>query len=147
MTGCRSESNTIVVDASLVYRLVIDHPTQKIVQAHFQEWLAQEIRLIAPSLWIHEITSAITKAVHFKLVDSEDGKKALNQALTLNIEIATADESLAEAAFSWTLQLGRARAYDSFYLALADAHNAPLWTADGKLVRAVNQDWVKLGTE
>jgi predicted nucleic acid-binding protein len=41
--------------------------------------------------------------------------------------------------------LNRAAAYDSFCLALAEAMQCELWTADRRLVNAVNLPWVRLG--
>ncbi|MEM7534239.1 MAG: type II toxin-antitoxin system VapC family toxin [Chloroflexota bacterium] len=146
-TNERSSSDIIVIDASLVFRLVVHHPTQPIVQEHFQAWIDQGHDLITPSLWFYEITSAITKAIHFKHLTQPEADSALQQAFDLDIEVIQPSETLAINAAAWTTKLQRANAYDSFYLALADYYNAPLWTADGKLVRAVNQAWVRLGTE
>lgn len=143
----RSESQYLVIDASLTLRLVVRNPAQSIVQERFQKWAENKLSFITPSLWVYEITSAINKSVFFKHLTIDEGTKALEQALALRIEVVVPNETLSKAAFSWTQRLHRASAYDSFYLALADEYNAPLWTADGKLYRAVNQDWCQLGTE
>ena len=91
------------------------------------------------------MTSAISKGVHFKSFSETEGKIALQQALALPIEMIAPNERLTTVAFNWTMKLNRANAYDCFYLALADEQNSPLWTADHKLVNAVNLDWVRLG--
>ncbi len=46
-------------------------------------------------------------------------------------------------AFDWTVRLNQAAAYDSFYLALAEALRCELWTADQHLYDAVGQPWVR----
>jgi predicted nucleic acid-binding protein len=42
------------------------------------------------------------------------------------------------------MQLKRAAAYDSFYLALAETLRSELWTADKRLVNAAGVSWVHL---
>jgi len=147
MANDRSDSEIITIDASLTLRLVLNNPAQATVRAYFEEWSERGCLLIAPTLWVYETTSAIHKSVHFEQLTKEEGEEALQQALALDIDIIAPNATLAKAAFIWTTKLHRASAYDSFYLALADEYGAPLWTADGKLINAVNLDWVRLGTE
>ena len=47
------------------------------------------------------------------------------------------DEELALAALRWSSKLGQARAYDAFYVALAEKKRALLWTADARLVQGL----------
>lgn len=143
----RANSEIIVIDASLCLRLALPNPSQLTVQKHFREWINKGYSLIAPSLWVYEVTSAINKSVRFEQITHDEGEETLRQILSLAIEVVPPSEVLAAAAFEWKTKLQRASAYDSFYLALADDNNAPMWTADGRLVRAVNQAWVQLGTE
>jgi len=147
MASDRSDSEILVIDASLTLRLVLDNSAQATVQAYFEGWIEHGCSFTAPTLWVYETTSAIHKSVHFEQLTKKEGEEALQQVLTLNVDVIAPSATLAKAAFDWTTKLKRASAYDSFYLALADEHDAPLWTADGKLVRAVNLDWVRLGTE
>jgi predicted nucleic acid-binding protein len=105
----------------------------------------QVVQLAVPALWVYEVTSTLAKAVYFKQVTAEESKAALHQALDLDIEIIAPDESQSLLALDWALRLNRAAAYDSYYLAIADALEAPLWTADQRLVNAVRDqklDWV-----
>jgi predicted nucleic acid-binding protein len=46
-------------------------------------------------------------------------------------------------ALEWTLRLKRASAYDSYYLALAEALKCDLWTFDRRLFNAVDLSWVR----
>lgn len=80
-------------------------------------------------------------------MEKDAGKVAISQILGMHIEFISPTDRLAKAAFEWTQKLKRASAYDSFYLAIADEYNAPLWTADGNLVRSANVDWIHVGTE
>ena len=58
--------------------------------------------------------------------------------------VAAPDDELVRKALAWTLRLGRAAAYDSFYLALADRLGCDLWSADWYLARAVDVAWVRV---
>ena len=147
MATDRSDSEIIIIDASLTLRLVLNNSAQETVRGYFDHWFDQGLSLKAPTLWVYEVTSAIHKSVHFQQLTAEEGEEALQQALGLDIDVVAPNEALAKAAFVWTSKLNRSSAYDSFYLALADEYAAPLWTADGKLYRAVNKEWCHLGTE
>lgn len=142
----RAHSQAVVVDASLTFRLIIACPGQAVVRDRFQEWVHAGRDLVAPTLWSYELTSALTKAVHFGDLTSEEASAALNQTFALNFALIAPDQAMAQAAMAWSVRLQRANAYDCFYLALADHLQAPLWTADAKLVRAANLSWVQLGT-
>ena len=52
------------------------------------------------------------------------------------------DNTLVELAYDWTRRLDRIAAYDSFYLALTESLSAEFWTADQRLVNAVDLPWV-----
>lgn len=123
-----------VIDASLVIKAVLPNPEF----ARCQAVLAQlkNRRLIVPALWIYEITSALAKAVHFEQLTASEARSALHQAMSLGVQVILPDETQANLAFDQALQLNRAAAYDSFYLATANALEADFWTADQRLVHS-----------
>jgi len=123
-----------VIDASLVIKAILPNPEF----ARCQAVLAQlkDRRLIVPALWIYEITSALAKAVHFKQLTASEARSALHQAMSLGVQVILPDETQANLAFDQTLQLNRAAAYNSFYLATANALDADFWTADQRLVHS-----------
>ena len=61
----------------------------------------------------------------------------------LGVRLVLPDASQNRQAFDWTLRLNRAAAYDSYYLALAEALECDLWTADRRLLNAVDLPWVR----
>lgn len=134
----------LVVDASFAIRLVTPHPQRNFFIALSEEWLAQRFELYAPSLWLYEVTSAITKLVRFKELTEIQGREILLLLQKLDVQLFEMDEILIGKAFEWTVQLNRAAAYDCFYLALAERLRCEFWTADQRLVNAVNQPWVRL---
>ena len=133
----------LVVDASLVFRLLLPGSHQAEVQSLVARWLADGYEMHAPSLWAYELTSALCKTVHFGQVTAEEGARTLALALRLGVRLVVPDDGLVRRAFAWTLRLERAAAYDSFYLALAEELGCDLWTADRRLARAVGLPWVR----
>lgn len=135
---------SLVVDASLVFRLILPGPHQAEVQSLVTRWLADGYEMQAPSLGVYEFTSALCKAVHFGQITTEEGKRALALAQHLQVRWVAPYDELVRRAFEWTQRLNRAAAYDSFYLALAEALQGELWTADRRLYHAVDRPWVHL---
>lgn len=136
-------SDLAIVDASLVVKALLPNPELQACQAVLVR--LKDTPLVAPALWIYEITSAFTKAVQFNQITVEEGRAAIRIALGLGVQVIIPDEAQSLLAFSWTLKLKRASAYDSFYLAIAEALEAELWTADRRLFRSLepfNLDWL-----
>ena len=134
----------LVVDASFSIRLVAPHSQRDYFRALSQQWLAKDFEFCAPSLWIYEVTSALTKLVRFGELSEGQGREILQLLRKSEIQLFEMDEILVEKSFAWTMQLNRTAAYDCFYLALAESLDCELWTADQRLVNAANQPWVKL---
>ncbi len=66
--------------------------------------------------------------------------------LALRVELFPLTPDQARAAVAWAARLGQRRAYDGFYLALAEEVGAELWSADLRLVASVRQagtPWVQ----
>jgi predicted nucleic acid-binding protein len=134
----------LVVDASLVFRLILPGPYQAGVQSLVAGWLADGYEMHAPSLWVYEITSALCKTVHFGQVTVDEGERALTLTQALGVRSVGPYDELVRRAYEWTQRLDRAAAYDSFYLALAEGMQCELWTADRRLTNTVDLPWVHL---
>jgi predicted nucleic acid-binding protein len=107
-----------------------------------QEWRNARRLLVAPELMAYELTTAMTKAVRFGQLPPAEARQSLLLAFEKGVQLVGFSTELAEMAFLWTLRLGRAAAYDSFYLALAEQLGCELWTADERLWHAANVSWV-----
>jgi predicted nucleic acid-binding protein len=59
--------------------------------------------------------------------------------LSIDIELVSLSDALCRSAFEWALRLGQSRAYDAFYLAVAEAQQVELWTADRRLANGAHQ--------
>jgi len=134
--------STLVVDAGLALKLVLPGPEQTRLQALVDKWRRDGAALVAPDLWLYEVTSALAKAVHFEVLTDEEGRRALGLLHRLDVRLVPPDATLAALAYDWTRRLRRAAAYDSFYLALAETLGVDLWTTDMRLRTAVDLPWV-----
>ncbi|MFC2023812.1 type II toxin-antitoxin system VapC family toxin [Chloroflexota bacterium] len=132
-----------MVDASLVYRLILPGTHQAEVQSLVAGWLADGYEMHAPMLWAYELTSALCKTVHFGQITAQEAERALKLGQSLGLRLVAPDDELVRSAFEWTLRLRRAAAYDSFYLALAEGLNCELWTTDRRLCNALDLPWVR----
>jgi predicted nucleic acid-binding protein len=134
----------LVVDASLAFRLILPGVHQDQVRSLVEQWLVDGYEMIAPSLWVYEVTSALCKTVHFGQLTADEGEHTLDLARRLGVRLVPPYDELVQRAFEWTLRLKRAAAYDSFYLALAEGLQCELWTADRRLHNSVDLPWVRL---
>lgn len=132
----------LVVDASFTIKLILPNPEQSRCRELMAEWMRNGVTLYTPTLWLYEVTSALTKATHFDILTEIEGRQALKLAQGLDLQLIHPDNTLVELAYDWTRRLGRAAAYDSFYLALTESLSAEFWTVDKRLANAVNVSWV-----
>ena len=132
-----------VIDASVTLKLVLPSPLRVECSALVNDLVSRGFELIAPALWAYETTSTLCKAVHFGQLTPDEGERTLLQLMSLGVRLVLPDVSQNRQAFDWTLRLNRAAAYDSYYLALAEALECDLWTADRRLLNAVDLPWVR----
>lgn len=133
----------VVIDASVAVKAVLPNPMQAHCLSLVQTFT--EMQPAAPALWAYETTSAVAKAVHFKELTEKEARQVLEKLDNLGVHLFLADAEQNQAAFEWTLQLKRASAYDSYYLALARTLECELWTADKRLFNALQDahlDWL-----
>jgi predicted nucleic acid-binding protein len=79
------------------------------------------------------------------LIAAERAREAVEDLFALEIETAPLDAPLSRSALAWAERLGQSRAYDGFYLALAEGLGAEVWTADRRLANGaqkVGAAWV-----
>jgi predicted nucleic acid-binding protein len=75
----------------------------------------------------------------------EEGRTAIDDVIALDITVIAMTPAHCRAAFSWADRLGQSKAYDGFYLALADELAATFYTTDQRLVNSAQQkgiSWV-----
>ena len=131
----------VIIDASVAIKAILPNPLQEHCRTLVQSFI--EVQPVAPALWIYETTSAISKAVHFEQLTNNEGRQALEQVEALRVRLFVPDIEQNRNAYDWTRRLNRASAYDSFYLALAQALECDFWTADRRLFNALRDARLK----
>jgi predicted nucleic acid-binding protein len=102
----------------------------------FSAWQQIGEQLMAPSLLEYEVTSALRRAVTLGISDQQLAEKTLRLTSGMGIELVPPSLELDISALYWADRIDQSQAHDTQYLALASRENAPLWTADRRLVNA-----------
>lgn len=138
-------SSPICVDASILIKLVMSGRHESPVVTMWREWHGAAHFIVAPTLLYYEVSNALHRyVVHGELLP-EEAEEALEAALGLNVTLYS-DADMHRRALKLAGQFSLPAAYDAHYLALAEALRAEFWTADRRLVRAVqdNLPWVHM---
>jgi predicted nucleic acid-binding protein len=139
--------SAVVVDASTTIRAIL--PLSKgdpDALDRFITWNQAQVEIYAPEIWLAEVVSVIRQAVYNKWITDDEGRLAVEDVFRLGVEVLPSDVGLCQTALTWASRLGQSKAYDGFYLALAERLSAELWTADEKMSNRAGQlgaDWVK----
>jgi len=135
----------VVVDASLALRWVLKDEKEDKVDSLIYGWAVSLTDMIAPPLFLAEVTNALYLACRRLRLNAKEVKLALHTILELGVRISVPSELYIRSmdlAINYTLT----NAYDAEYLALAELESCELWTADERLARAVrpSPDWLKI---
>ncbi len=131
-------SNSVCVDASLAVAWLFDEQYSENADALRRGWSRRDVRMLVPSLFHPEVTSAIRQRVHFKNILPEDGEAAFSVYLDIPVRIIDRPEMYRKA---WELakKLNLPVCYDMQYLAVAELEDCEFWTADRKLAGLKNR--------
>jgi predicted nucleic acid-binding protein len=137
-------SSWLCVDANLVVRLVAD-PKDEFGRGLWEQWDAEGQQLAAPTLLYYEVTNALYRYRRQGLMSLVAVRLALKAAFSLPLHLY-GEAALHQRALDMAERFSLPAAYDAHYLALAEQLAADFWTADRKLVRAVQDalPWVRL---
>lgn len=128
----------VVVDASVALKWQLpdeDHIPQAL--ALRDDFLIRRtITLVAPSLFLYEVTNAIGMAARRARVSADLADEALANLLACEIEVfPPAPERILGLSRRFSIA-----AYDAAYVALALQLRAELWTGDGPLYQAAGKE-------
>jgi len=146
MTSSPSSSPPVVVDAGFAVAAVLFHPTSPDFRSVLARWYRGDRALLAPAHWLSEAVSTLRKLQFAGQIAEKEARRATSDLFVLGIASMPLDEDLCHSALRWAEELTQAKAYDAFYVALAERENAELWTADRRLARRARQlgaGWVR----
>jgi len=132
--------SSVCIDASVVVALVTPEVQSERALALWTQWMRGDVQVIAPVLLRYEATSALRRKVVRGAMSLPDARRALEGALSLDIELLNPPE-LPLHAFDLAARLNRPAAYDAHYLAVAEMMGSEFWTADEGLYHAVRGDF------
>ncbi len=127
--------SAVCVDASFVVALVTSEAHSARALAMWAEWMREDVEVVSPMLLRYEVTSALRRKAVRGVMSSQDARRSLKEALSLDIELLD-PLHLSLRAFDLAARLDQPATYDAHYLALAEMAGAELWTADQRLCRA-----------
>ena len=136
-------TTSLVCDASVVIRYLLPSAEQPHYQQLWQSWMTTGVTLYAPTLWLYEVMSGLSKGVFFKAITSADAAALIPIVHQLPVELVVPTADISQKALTHTQRLKRKNPYDSYYVVLAQELGCELWTADKKLFNAVGRPWVK----
>ncbi len=124
----------LTVDASVVIAsLLPDEPHRDPALRLLSQFLLDDLKLLTVPLLKYEVTNAVWRALKISRIKPSDAERALRE-----FEFMSIPEN--QVSCIETLKIAHLydrSAYDSAYLALAQAQKAPLVTADKKLYNAL----------
>lgn len=127
-----------VVDANIAVHTALDMTDE--LERFWGRVDQEQITPCAPRLWLSETTSAIRFLHSRKEITSNEAEQALRTIHDLRVEIINEDEELSLRALELAGKLGQSKAYDAFYLALAEKLACDFWTADERLANRCRKD-------
>lgn len=130
-------SGSVVVDASLAIKWLVEEDDSDKAHALLQFWVTQDIDRIAPFLMPFEVVNALHRRVLRGELNVDHCIRMMTQLLESQLELHH-PPSIHVRALQLASQLGQGAVYDSHYLALAESIGCELWTADQRFYRAAS---------
>ena len=129
--------SVVVVDASLAFKWLVEEEDSDKAHAILQSWDNQNVRLAAPHLMPFEVVNALHRRIVQAEMSVQDGAHLIQSLLSSRLELHETP-GLHGRALELASQLRQGAAYDAHYLALAEALDCELWTADERFSRAAS---------
>lgn len=125
-----------VIDANVALKLFFEQPGSELADALFAYFDADpRARFYVPDFFYAECASAFTNYARFSDYSEKEARADMSDLLALALNVMPTIDLATEA---MNIALAhRISGYDAFYVALSQRLNAPLVTADEKLVRAL----------
>ena len=136
----------VVVDASLAIKWVLPEGDSHKANMLLKRWTADRKGIIAPALFTYETTNIIYRQVIDRKFTYEEAKRAHTKLFSIGILLNFSQyEILSTRAMEFAREFSLLATYDAHYLALAERNSCEFWTADARLLKAVQGklSWVR----
>ena len=130
-------SESVVVDASLVFRWLIEEEYSDRAHEAQQHWFNNRVNRVAPHFMPVEVTNVLLQRVKRSDLRIEEGTRMVETLLSSDIELYHTHK-LNNRALELAHQLGQGAVYDCHYLALAELLDREMWTADERYYRCAS---------
>jgi predicted nucleic acid-binding protein len=131
--------NVVVVDTSIVIKWIIDEPDSDIAMTLLVKWISEGTTIIAPLLLAYEVANVLYQRLHKGLITLDETEQLLTYVLLKAIDLDISQSHiLSIRAIKLSHQFSLPAVYDAHYLALAERENCQYWTADKRLLNAIN---------
>ncbi len=127
----------IVLDASVVVPLMMSHPLSQAAERWIRYWKREYYRLVSPCFMPVEAVSVIRQAVYGGKFNQQQALEAVDILMAMGIELVMPGGEVLQSSLRWAERLGQSKAYDAQYAAVAEQYGAELWSADQRLVNAL----------
>ena len=130
---------TLVVDASLALKWVVEEEYSNEALGLWDRWQADVEELVAPPIFRPEIANAL----HQKVRRGEVGRPEAAEGLERLVSTVAIDEptGLYRRAMDLAAAFKLGAVYDSLYVALAELERCEMWTADRRLVNGIQGEF------
>ena len=127
-------NGSVVVDASLVVKWLVEEDDSDKAHALIQSWVAQDVTRIAPHLMPFEVANALYRRVLRGELSVRDSTHMIARLLESQLALHQ-PPNLHVRALQLASELKHGAAYDAHYLARAESFGCELWTADERFYR------------
>jgi predicted nucleic acid-binding protein len=127
----------VVVDASIAVNFLLAQSYSVQAERYLDSWKSVGEKLYAPGHWYAEVVSALRFAVYRRKLDAQDALALIDVLPDLGVRVVEPTPNLSKSSLRWAERLGQSKAYDAQYVALAEQLGAELWSADQRLVHAL----------
>lgn len=134
-----------MVDASVALRWVLKDEKEPRVDALLHQWAVSLTDIIVPPLFLSEITNALYLSVKRRRLYEDEAKLALQSIMQVGVRVVEPPE-LYLRSLEMAMYYGTTNAYDTVYMALAEAEDCELWTSDEHLAKSLSPvpSWLKI---
>jgi len=123
---------------------VVEEPYSPQARGLWRTWQNEGREIVAPPLLRYEVTAVLRKYVARGFRTAEESWQAIVRVLAFDIQYQEPPNFHLQA-LDLANRLGRPSAYEPYYLALAEHLACEFWTADERLVNAIQDrlPWVR----